>query len=347
MKATACIDRHALVAVAGGLVLFTLGAGVVPARANDTSAELAVGGLVFTKSADVSIESEDLAISTDLVSIRYRFVNRSAQPVTLTVAFPLPDIDLAEADDYAIPFTDSVNFVGFETNIGGKPINFTMNQRAFLGDKDVSAQLRGLGLPLMPLGTLEPKLAEMPQATRTKLIDDGLLVPWGLSEDGKQRYQAGWIVKTSAVRQQTFPPNQPVAVEHRYHPSVGMSFDTILRKATRQSRELANEVARYRRDYCVSDRFLANVDRLAGDAKANVAKVQERRISYVLKTGANWAGPIKDFKLTFESGKADRLVSFCVPGNGNIRTVSPTVSEVSLKDFTPDKDLKIVIVGRN
>jgi hypothetical protein len=346
MKGTACIGRRASVAVAGALVLFTVGAAIAPAWGNDTSAELAVGGLVFTRSADVSMESEQLAISTDLVSIRYRFVNQTGQPVTLTVAFPLPDIDLADADDYAIPFGDSVNFVGFETKIGGRPINFTMNQRAFLGDKDVSGLLRSLGLPLMPVGTFQPKLAEMPQATRTKLLEEGLLVPWGQSEDGKQLYQAGWIVKTSAVRQQTFPPNQQIAVEHRYHPSVGTSFDTILRKATRQSRELANEVARYRKDYCVSERFLASVDRLAGDAKANVAKLQERRISYVLKTGANWAGPIKEFKLTIDSGKADRLVSFCPPGNANIRAVSPTISEVSLKDFTPDKDLKVLIVGR-
>jgi Domain of unknown function (DUF4424) len=150
-------------------------------------------------------------------------------------------------------------------------------------------------------------------------------------------------VKTSAVRQQTFPPGKPAIVEHRYRTSLGMSFDTVLRKATRQDRALANEIARYRKDYCVSDRFLANLDRLAGDSKANTAKVQERRISYVLKTGANWAGPIKQFRLTVDSGKADRLVSFCAP---NIRAASPTVSEVGLRDFTPDKDLKILVIGR-
>ena len=58
-------------------------------RANDTSAELAIGGLVFTKNSDVSIESENLAITPDTVTVRYVFLNQSPNPVTLTVAAPV------------------------------------------------------------------------------------------------------------------------------------------------------------------------------------------------------------------------------------------------------------------
>jgi hypothetical protein len=101
-----------------------------PSRANDTSVELAVGGLVFTKNAEVSIESEDLVITPDAVTVRYMFLNQSAAPVTLTVAFPLPDIDLADGANVAFPTGDPVNFVGFSTKVDGKPINFTVNQRA-------------------------------------------------------------------------------------------------------------------------------------------------------------------------------------------------------------------------
>jgi hypothetical protein len=122
-----------------------------------------------------------------------------------------------------------------------------------------------------------------------------------------------------------------------------MSFDTVLRKPQRENKGLANETERYRKDYCITGKFLADLDKLAGTAAANTSKVQERRISYILKTGANWSGPIKQFKLSVDSRKADRLVSFCAP---NIKTVSPTTLEVSAKDFTPDKDLKILIVGK-
>src|SRR5439155_11285477 len=182
----------------GGLALVLLGVGALPAAAADASAELAVGGLVFPKSADISIESQDLTITPEAVTIRYKFLNQSPNPVTLMMAFPLPDLDLSAADNYAIPTSDSTNFVGFETKVDGKPAPFTINQRAFLGSKDVSGLLRSLGAPLFALGVQHDKLAELPQATRDKLIDEGLLVQAGQTEQGKPIYDAGWTVKTSA-----------------------------------------------------------------------------------------------------------------------------------------------------
>jgi hypothetical protein len=102
-------------------------------------------------------------------------------------------------------------------------------------------------------------------------------------------------------------------------------------------------VARYRREYCINDDFLRKVDKLADDAATHHAKLQERRISYVLKTGANWAGPIKDFIMTVDKERNDRLVSFCAE---DIKVISPTVVEFTANDFLPDKDMKILILGR-
>jgi hypothetical protein len=325
------------------LLAAAVAAFATPAVANDSSAELSLGGLTFTRSAEISMESETLTITPETVTVRYQFLNQSQSPVTLTVAFPLPDIDLADADNIAIPNADPVNFVGFETKVDGSAVSFTMDQRAFVGTNDVSALLRELGLPLLPLDNLKDKIAALPAAARTRLIDQGLLVQSGQTERGQPLYDPGWKVKTSAVRQQTFPPGRPVAVEHRYRTSLGGSVDTVLRKALRQDPAMANEVARYRREFCVTDRFLADLDKLAGPGEANTAKVQERRISYVLKTGANWAGPIKQFHLVVDAGKPDRLVSFCSAG---VRRASPTTYEVTATNFTPDRDLKILILGR-
>jgi len=335
--------RPSVLGLLGSAALLLAGDGGTSSFANDSSAELSVGGLVFTKSADVSLESEDLTITPDLVVVRYRFVNQAPNPVTLTVAFPLPDIDLSEGDNYAIPSNDPANFLGFETKVDGKPISFTVRQTAFLGTKDITAALRGAGVPLLPIGAQQTRLSDLPQATRDQLIGQGLLLQNGTDDHGRQLYEGAWTVKTAAVRQQTFPPNRPVIVEHRYHTSLGVSFDTVLRKGLRQNKAMAAEIERYRKNYCVGDTFLAGLDKLAGSAEANSAKLQERRISYILKTGANWAGPIKDFKLTVDKQKADRLVSFCAD---NIKSVSPTAVEVTAKDFMPDKDLKILIVGR-
>jgi uncharacterized protein DUF4424 len=318
-------------------------AGFQAAQANDSAAELSVGGLTFTKSADVSIESEELTITPDLVTVRYTFRNNAANPVNLTVAFPLPDIDLAEAETYAIPTNDPVNFVGFETKVDGKPVKLNIVQRAVLGVKDVGATLRGLGVPLLPVGAQQIKLTELQQPARDKLIDEGLLTQAGTNDQGRPLYEATWTVKTSAVRQQTFAPNRLITVEHRYRPSVGISQDTVLRKGLRQNKGMEKEIERYRNEYCIQPAFLGALDKLGGGAEANTGKVQERRIAYRLKTGANWAGPIKDFRLVVDRQKAERLVSFCAP---NMKPISPTAIEASAKDFTPDKDLKILIVGR-
>ena len=78
---------------------------------NDSAAELSIGGLRFTRTNEITIDSEELRISIDRVDVRYQFTNTSGKPVTLTVAFPLPDIDLAEAENIALPSSDPVNCV--------------------------------------------------------------------------------------------------------------------------------------------------------------------------------------------------------------------------------------------
>jgi hypothetical protein len=117
----------------------------------------------------------------------------------------------------------------------------------------------------------------------------------------------------------------------------------VLRQGLRQKKGLESEVQRYKTNYCIGDDFLQSIDRLAGADEANKARIVERRISYVLKTGANWAGPIKAFHLVVDKGQPDRIVSFC--GDG-VKKISPTAFEMRASDFTPTRDLSILIVGR-
>ena len=324
-----------IVALAGALIFPSA------ALSNDSAAELSIGGLRFTRTNEIAIDSEELLISIDRVDVHYRFTNTSGKPVTLTVAFPLPDIDLAEAETIALPSNDPVNFVDFETNVDGVPAKFSIHQRAVVGDKDVSSILARLKLPLLPIGSQEVRVQDLPTATRDQLVSDGLLLPAGMGDNGRANYSFGWIVKTSAVRQQTFPFDRPVSVEHRYKPSVGSSADTILRNPLRQNKALAAEIGRYRTEYCVSDTFLAAVDKLTRNSSKSA--IQERRISYILSTGANWAGPIKNFKLTINPGGSDRLVSFCT---GGLKATTPNAQEYTATDFKPNGNLKVLLVGK-
>jgi hypothetical protein len=45
----------------------------------------------------------------------------------------------------------------------------------------------------------------------------------------------------------------------------------------------------------------------------------------VLKTGANWAGPIGDFRLTLNKGDPKALISFCETG---VVKTGPTTLEM-------------------
>ena len=315
-----------------------------PVQANDTSAELAIGGLTFTKNADVSMESEELKIGLDAVAVRYVFLNRSTKPVTLTVAFPLPDINLADASNAAFPVGNPLNFVGFSTRIDGKPVSFSTKQEAFSNDKNVTTTLTEMGIPIFPVGVEQLKINDLTEQVRTRAVAQGLLVESGTNDKGMALYDATWTLKTSVVRQQSFPPGKPVVVEHRYRTSVGMSFDTILRQGLRQNKNLEPEVQRYKSKYCVDDNFLKLVDGLRAADRPGKPRVIERRISYVLTTGANWAGPIKDFRLVVDKGNAERVVSFC---GQDIKEISATQLELRATDFTPKQDLDILIVGPN
>jgi hypothetical protein len=257
------------------------------------------------------------------------------------VAFPLPDIDLAEGESVSFPSNDPLNFVDFGTKVDGAAIKFNIDQRAFIGDKEVTAQLGELKVPLLPLGARQFRPGDLPAATRTKMASEGLLIPAGSDERGRSIYAAGWAVKTAVYREQVFPSGKSVIVEHSYRPSVGASPDTILRKSLRQNKAMSKEVERYRKDYCVSEAFLKELDRLAGSSRDGGTMIQERRISYVLKTGANWAGPIKSFRLSIENG--GHLVSFCP---GKLAGAAKQALDVTAIDFTPERDIKVLFVGK-
>jgi hypothetical protein len=321
---------------------------LVPAEiapANDSAVELAVGGVTFTQSQDVSMEEEVLTITPENVTVLYRFLNQTKAPVTLTVGFPLPELDLSQQDAlYAIPSSDPVNFVDFKTKVDGKAINFDVVQKARLGGKDVTAAIRGAGLPILLLGgDVQARIAALLPEVRARLVKDGLLVPAGSNEKGEKMFGPAWSVVTYFTRKQVFPPGQAVAVEHRYKTSLGTSQDTILRKALRNSDGMAEMLDRYRKDYCLPEDFFGGVDKLAGGDPANSAGLQERRIDYVMKTGANWAGPIKSFRLVVDKGRADHLVSFCFD---NVKKISPTAFEAKVENFVPARDLKVLLIGK-
>ncbi|MFV0623402.1 DUF4424 family protein [Sphingomonas sp. ac-8] len=302
------------------------------ARANDTTAERAAGGLVLTRSDAIDMVSEDLFVSADLVRVRYVFRNRTAADVRTTVAFPLPDDDLAEREvrDVATPRD-------FATLVDGKPVRMAVEHKAIANGRDQSALLASLGVPVT--GDMEAKLDALGKDARKRLIAAGLVTPDNGGDGSTGHLIPAWTVKETWHWDQRFPAGRDLMVEHRYAPATGASVGTDLAlPGFRRSAEGKAYAARY----CADAGFLAGIDRLARAAgRQAAAALPEYRVGYVLKTGANWRAPIGSFRLVIDKGAPDNLVSFCADG---VRKISPTRFEVRRSNWRPDRDLDVLIV---
>jgi hypothetical protein len=313
------------------LFLATTGLLTGSARGNDSTAERAAGGLVLTRTDAIDMVSEDLFVSAGSVKVRYVFRNRTPADVRTTVAFPMPDDDLAQRNyaDVAVP-RDLATFVG------GKAVKMSVERKAMARGRDHSALLAELGVPLT--GDMDVQLDRLGRQERRRLIAAGLVVPEDGGDGMAGHLEQLWTVKETWHWDQVFPAGRDLVVEHRYEPGTGGSVGTDLAASDyRRSAEGKADVARY----CADARFLAGVDRLAEQAGAAAAALPEYRVSYVLKTGANWRAPIGSFRLVVDKGAAENLISFCADG---VRKISPTRFEVRRTNWRPDRDLNVLIV---
>jgi hypothetical protein len=314
----------------GALILACASA---PAQANDTSAETALGGLVLKHSDAIAMDSEDLYISRDRVRVTYHFTNTSDAPIETLVAFPLPDIPPDAFDEIAF-WSDSSD-LKFKTTIDGKPTPLEIVEQALLKGKDVSARLAGLKIPRNRLDqNFDEALNRAPKAEREKLVAEGLLRDDG---SGKEHYYVPqWTLRTTVTRKQVFAPKTTVTVSHEYAPLAGGSVGGGLSANQRNEKWFKEQ----RDKFCIDKEWLASFDSRLKKAKGGDA-YSEIWLGYVLKTGANWKGPIGDFRLVVDKGKPDSLVSFCAEG---VKKISPTQFEVRRRNFTPERDLDILIV---
>ena len=313
----------------------------LPAAANDSSAELAAGGLVLTKNAAIEMRSEDLYISAKKVEVHYRFLNTSDRDVTVTVAFPMPDITTEGFDDIlAVPTQSPTNFLAFATLVDGRPVKAELEQKAIKNGVDRTAYLRALGVPLAPhLARTNEVLDHLPAARKADLVKMGLAVEddYDAGKGAEHHIDATWTLKTTYFWTQTFPAGRLISVEHRYKPATGESAGTSW-GSDYWTKDPAYPKARAH--YCVDDAFLASVARTIKSGDISAA-MNEQRVEYILTTGANWKAPIGDFHMTIDKGAANNLVSFC--GEGVTKT-GPTTFDVHYKNYTPTREVSVLIL---
>lgn len=309
-----------------------------PAIANDSVAALTAGGLVFGKTDNIEMRSEDLSISEKEIAVRYRFFNRASADQTVTVAFPMPGVDWNDANNISVPDDEADNFLGFRTTVDGAPVKADVEQKAIAAGRDVTARLKALAIPLMPRAKrTHAALDALPKDVQNKLESEKIVRSDDFDAGKGMEHHAApdWTLKQTYFWRQTFPAGREITIEHRYKPSVGGTVQTSLLDkdadaATRRD---------YQSRFCADADFVSSVAAMARRNKG--VPPPEWRISYVLTTGANWAGPIGDYRLTVDKGKPDALVSFCETG---VRKIGPTTFEVRHRNFIPTRDIDIMIV---
>lgn len=308
------------------------------ARANDSMAEVAIGGLVLTESPDIALDREDLYLSQDEVRVDYRFTNTSSRDIEALVAFPLPDQDYGDDSQPSYIYKKEL---GFHTTVDGKPVAYDLVEQAIIDGRNVDREIAAFGLSAsQDYDAFNAAVRRLSPGQQEKAKSLGLIRTNDLT-GADLAWLPGWKTRTLVTRTQLFPAGRTVAVKHRYKPLAGGSVGGALTPGARTKETLAE----YESAYCVDPPWLSAFDR-AYDKWRNPDNeysnpYEEIWLRYVLSSGANWKGPIKEFRLVVDKGKTTNLVSFCADG---VRKIAPTQFEVRKTNFEPSDDLRILIV---
>jgi hypothetical protein len=341
-----------------GLVLgLCLAAG--GAAANDGFGGLSATGLTFARTDAVVMETEDLTITPDRISVSYTFRNITAADVTGEVIFPLPPIPLSGLmmSAWNLPADlASENPFGFTVTVDGKAVPVAVDRIAVVEPpwqagrtaaakydapgRDVTAVLARHGLPLtLDAEDIRRRLLALPAAARADLAAGGV-AEWydpAPGEDFPPDAWANWSVVLRHHWTQRFPAGQVLRIDHSYahHPPGGL-FGWQHPPTEDWQRDLQAR-------YCIDNGTSRAIARAlpAGEDDAT-SWGMAWNIAYVLRTAGSWAGPVRRFRLTLDKGAADRVISLCA--EGVVRT-GPTTFVIEKTDFTPDRDLDILLVA--
>lgn len=317
-------------ALAGAMALIL----AMPASANDSVASMQAGGLVLERTDGITMLSEDLYLSASEVRVTYRFLNHTDEDIETIVAFPMPDIEPGYISDVGGYLDEPERMLPFITWVDGYPVRTEIEKRAVVGQADVTRRLQDLNVPLNPYGqeTLDA-LEALPEATRAALEAEGLIDRG--PPDGENRWAwPAWTLKTTHYWTQYFPRGEHVEIRHIYAPAPGGTTVTVVGNPSLDGTPGEEYASRY----CIDDALVNGARR----GWASGLHYSETWLDYVLTTGANWSGPIGDFRLVVDKGSPDNLVSFCAEG---VRRISPTQFEVRHTNYTPTRDLNVLILN--
>jgi hypothetical protein len=308
------------------------------AIAQDETPAVAIGGLMFEGNDQIAYKAHDLTIKSDEIRSLYQHRNIGKKPVTLMIAFPLPDLPLPGRDpswiEYAFP--DWLG-LGMQLKINGKPTELTRIDIPKVGETDISARLSTLGWPVLYWedGGFAAKLAALSADDKSELVGDGLLA---VDESAPGGVRAAWRVSSSFVLMQEFAAGKTTSIDFRYIPMTGGGFSTSLDREYRDT-PLPATVDRHRL-YCPGDSFFDNYDALRyapdGGLIEPILPI-ETRLAYRANDRAH-----AKFNMVIDKGYEERLLAHCIPGG---KFIGETKTAFKLKNGGLDADVELLILN--
>ena len=314
--------------------------------ANDTTAELATGGLVLTRTGDVEMAKEDLFISPSKVEVDYVFHNTTDHDVDTLVAFPMPDMTgdiepgvvYGNGDDETWMQTE--NWLHFAASQDGVDVKPQIQQRVSVAGVDMTDQLDRYKIPKLPFAdATREALKTLPAEVKADWQNRGLIYVDSPGEAAEE-ITPYWTLSTTYFWKTTFPANKDVKVHHSYRPSVGVQ--NALYFLNEDGEAKGPDYDDYVKRYCIDDSIVKIAKSNNANMEAGKPYYDQRWISYILTTGGNWSGgTIKDFHLTVDKGEKTSILSLCADG---IKKTGPTTFELRKTDFNPTRDINILLL---
>jgi len=318
------------------IAFFALIAFIIPinALANDGFAALGIGGVTLSKTDKIAIQNEVLDISCDNINVTYDFINESNQDENALIMFPLPPYPAEPAESNIVSHGQPS---GFTIKVDGKPVNYDTEVRATLKGRDVTQELKSVGLTIEQIARFpfDPTLmndhelmlpkAQIEALTKTGLFEDGL-----------------WDINVSYVWKQKFPAKAIVHIEHSYRPFIA---EGTASGYSGQNKELSRTIHEWGWkdifDFCPSEQQLHELDHLLAN-KENLDgynQVPGAIVEYILTTANSWKGEIRNFDLRIHTKAKDEIVALCFPSK--MKRVSDTLYEGHLQNFKPKTELSV------
>ena len=309
--------------------------------ADPGAASFALGGLQFRKEPRISMVKETLSFDDESaefglefrVTAEYEFQNNTNQPITIPMAFPLPDELCGAAVSPYLNFAEG----SFHVWVEGKEIKHATETRAFRSQEYIPTATEDLGKDhtrlLREFGIVPESCKTNPSLSReriTKLVALGLL--------DEESNTANWTVRRKYYWTQTFAASKTTHVRIQYPAQMGYT-DVYLGNGW--DKGLVHGTAEF---------WKAELSKTCGGAPLEKKVTAEMShpdsfakvywLDFVLVTANYWNGPIKDFSLMVHTSNPH--TSFC--WEGPIKRTDATHLVATARDFSPKRDLHIGFV---